>query len=236
MSMTGANADERFTHRPSEAGVVAAALLSAVNGQGAAGVTGKLKEGIEKAAKDLAANRGKGLVVSGSNNPTCTDHCKRHQRSDRCLWFYHQLGCPHPYRTRVWIVKWLPSLSRYGSWPRRRTADLRCEPRVTNISTERDSKNALKRVKLTVSFNDRQDETTKECKYILPAPHFLESWGDAEPKAGLFSMIQPTINPLFQTRPFQDSLLKWAGNATAAYDVYFKNYWTSRLGSAELVC
>ena len=33
LSMTGANADERYTHRPSEAGVVAAALLSAVNGQ-----------------------------------------------------------------------------------------------------------------------------------------------------------------------------------------------------------
>ncbi|WP_315818863.1 hypothetical protein [Paraflavitalea speifideaquila] len=47
-------------------------------------------------------------------------------------------------------------------------------------------------------------------------------------------MMQPTINPLFQTRPFQDSLLKWAGNATAAYDVFFKNYWTNRLGSHEL--
>ncbi|MET0242275.1 MAG: TAT-variant-translocated molybdopterin oxidoreductase, partial [Flavitalea sp.] len=68
LSMTGANSDERYTHRPSEAGVVAAALLSAVNGQGATGVEAKLKAGIEKAAKDLVANRGKGLVVSGSNN------------------------------------------------------------------------------------------------------------------------------------------------------------------------
>ncbi|WP_315818864.1 hypothetical protein [Paraflavitalea speifideaquila] len=70
MSMTGANADERFTHRPSETGVVAAALLSAVNGQAVAGVSDKLKVGIEKAAKDLAANKGKALVVSSSNNPS----------------------------------------------------------------------------------------------------------------------------------------------------------------------
>src|SRR5688572_12016094 len=68
MSMTGANADERYTHRPSETGLVAAALLSAVNGQGAAGTTGKLKAGIEKAAAELVANRGRGLVVCGSNN------------------------------------------------------------------------------------------------------------------------------------------------------------------------
>lgn len=39
LSMTGANADERYTHRPSETGVVAAALLSAINGQGAAGIS-----------------------------------------------------------------------------------------------------------------------------------------------------------------------------------------------------
>ena len=58
MSMTGANADERFIHRPSETGTVAAALLSAVNGQGAGDLPAKLKAGIEKAAADLVANRG----------------------------------------------------------------------------------------------------------------------------------------------------------------------------------
>src|SRR6185436_1623596 len=52
----------------SETGTVAAALLNAVSGQGATGVTGKLKAGIEKAAAELNANKGKGLVVCGSNN------------------------------------------------------------------------------------------------------------------------------------------------------------------------
>ena len=33
LSMTGANADERFTHRPSETGAVALALLNALDGQ-----------------------------------------------------------------------------------------------------------------------------------------------------------------------------------------------------------
>ena len=35
LSMTGANADERFTHRPSQTGIVAAALLGALNGNAA---------------------------------------------------------------------------------------------------------------------------------------------------------------------------------------------------------
>jgi molybdopterin-containing oxidoreductase family iron-sulfur binding subunit len=38
MSMTGANADLRYTHKPSEAGAVAAGLLSAINGGSAAGI------------------------------------------------------------------------------------------------------------------------------------------------------------------------------------------------------
>jgi molybdopterin-containing oxidoreductase family iron-sulfur binding subunit len=69
LSMTGCNADERYMHRPSETGAVAVALLGALNGQGASNIgDAKLKAGIEKAAKELAANRGAALVVCGSND------------------------------------------------------------------------------------------------------------------------------------------------------------------------
>lgn len=59
------------------------------------------------------------------------------------------------------------------------------------------------------------DETTELCKYILPSHHWLESWGDAEGQAGFVSLIQPLIHPLFKTRQFEDSLLKWTGTSTA---------------------
>ena len=69
------------------------------------------------------------------------------------------------------------------------------------------------------------------CKYLVPNHHYLESWGDAEPKAGYTSFIQPTIYPLFKTRPFQTSLLKWSWQCNTDYETYFKNYWTAKLGS-----
>jgi molybdopterin-containing oxidoreductase family iron-sulfur binding subunit len=87
-------------------------------------------------------------------------------------------------------------------------------------------------VKLTVSFSEKMDETTELCNFIIPSHNYLESWGDTEPKAGLISFLQPTIYPLFKTRPFQTSLLKWSGNNTD-YETYFKNYWTAKLGSEE---
>ncbi|MFW1406320.1 hypothetical protein ACEV85_24020, partial [Vibrio parahaemolyticus] len=77
-------------------------------------------------------------------------------------------------------------------------------------------KAALKKVKTTISFNGKVDETTELCKYALPDNHFLESWGDAEAKSGYYSFLQPTIYPLFKTRQWQDSLLKWSG-ATEDY-------------------
>ncbi|MFM7838929.1 MAG: [Fe-S]-binding protein, partial [Chitinophagaceae bacterium] len=61
---------------------------------------------------------------------------------------------------------------------------------------------------------------------------FLESWGDAEPKAGYFTLLQPTINPLFTTRQFQDSLLTWSGSALS-YEMIFRQSWTNKLGSAD---
>src|SRR5262249_36554226 len=68
----------------------------------------------------------------------------------------------------------------------------------------------LAKVPVTVSFAERMDETAQKCKYIVPDHNYLESWGDAEPKANYFSLIQPGIAPLFKTRAFQDSLLVWA--------------------------
>ena len=59
-------------------------------------------------------------------------------------------------------------------------------------------KSGLKKVNVSISFNARPDETTLLCKYVIPNHHFLESWGDAEPKSGYYSLIQPTINPIIQ--------------------------------------
>jgi Fe-S-cluster-containing dehydrogenase component len=91
---------------------------------------------------------------------------------------------------------------------------------------------ALKKVKVSVSFTEKLDETSELCNFLVPTNHYLESWGDAEPKSGYTSFIQPTIHPLFKTRAYQTSLLKWSGNNTD-YETYLKNYWTAKLGSLQ---
>ncbi|MEO6455199.1 MAG: TAT-variant-translocated molybdopterin oxidoreductase, partial [Ginsengibacter sp.] len=53
-SLTGANADERYLHKPSETGAVALALLGALGGSTSPVLKGKVAEGISKAAAELA--------------------------------------------------------------------------------------------------------------------------------------------------------------------------------------
>jgi len=69
---------------------------------------------------------------------------------------------------------------------------------------------AIKGSKLSISFAGTKDETASECEYVCPDNHFLESWGDAEPKNGHIHFIQPTIAPVFNTRQAPLSLLVWA--------------------------
>jgi len=79
-----------------------------------------------------------------------------------------------------------------------------------------------------VSCADRLDETAAQAHAVCPDHHFLEAWGDAEPVASFFSLAQPTIAPLFDTRAAQDSLLKWLGRAPDFYE-YLRGYWRETL-------
>jgi len=68
---------------------------------------------------------------------------------------------------------------------------------------------ALKKLELSVSLNDRLDETSKLMDVLAPASHALESWGDAYPAYNLYSIQQPVIRPLYSTFGFLDILIAW---------------------------
>ena len=102
-----------------------------------------------------------------------------------------------------------------------------CNPAYT-LPDAKAFTDGMKRTELTVSFSDRPDETSLLCQFVCPDHHSLESWNDAEPKKGFYSISQPTISPLFNTRQFQETLLAWAGTPTLFHD-YMKAGWSSML-------
>jgi len=69
---------------------------------------------------------------------------------------------------------------------------------------------ALAKVDVVVSFASLADETTEAANLLLPDHTAMESWGDASPRPGVRSLVQPTVRPLFSTQALGDTLLSIA--------------------------
>ncbi len=257
LSLTGSNADDRYTHKPSETGAVALALLAKLGGAVSAPSisNANLAKGIEKTAALLNAAKGSSLVVCGSNDVNVQVIVNAINEAIGANGTTINWSVTSNYRKGIDadIVKLAADMSA-GTVGALLVYD--CNP-VYSLADGKKFGEAIAKLPLSVSFNSIMDETTEQCKFIIPSHHWLESWGDAEPKTGYFSLIQPIINPLFKTREFQTSLMKWGGasssgvapvsntidtTATAKpvvvapsndYASYVKNYWTAKLGSAE---
>ena len=91
---------------------------------------------------------------------------------------------------------------------------------------------AYSNLDVSVSFSFKQDATASLSQLVAATPHYLESWGDTQIKKGSFGLMQPTIRPLFDTRQFQDCLLKLTGNTNTYYD-YIKETWTKSILGAS---
>ena len=86
----------------------------------------------------------------------------------------------------------------------------------------------LKKTGLTVSLSSKNDETAKLANYVCPDNHYLESWNDAEPYNNLYSITQPTIHNIFDTRQAQESLMAWTDIEGDFRDL-IKKYWEENL-------
>jgi molybdopterin-containing oxidoreductase family iron-sulfur binding subunit len=82
----------------------------------------------------------------------------------------------------------------------------------------------FKKVGFKVSTSMFLDETSALCDLVLPNHHALERWDDARPRAGVLSLLQPVMEPVFGRRPNEagtmatgDVLLKAAPQAGAAF-------------------
>ena len=74
---------------------------------------------------------------------------------------------------------------------------------------------AFSEVAFKVSFATEPDETAAMADLILPDRHFLEAWGDASPRPGVFSLQQPAMEsvPHFDSKQTGDVLLSVATRA-----------------------
>ncbi len=105
-----------------------------------------------------------------------------------------------------------------------------CDP-VLNLPVEAGFEYGVKKSKLHVSFSSHFNETTRLADIILPANTSLESWGDANPRPGVKSLMQPVMQAVFNTKEVGDILIdssKKAGQSifeNGSFQDYVKAEW-----------
>ena len=77
---------------------------------------------------------------------------------------------------------------------------------------------ALENVKTKISLTEALNDTSDLCDFVLPANHQLESWGDAQVRNDVYSLQQPVIAPIFNTRQKESVLLHWLSGNSASFN------------------
>ena len=91
----------------------------------------------------------------------------------------------------------------------------------------------LAKVNFKVSTSMYLDETSALCDLLLPQHHALERWDDLRPQAGVHSLMQPVMEPVFNTLAAGDVLLRTARKmggalsrfAAPSYQAHLQSRW-----------
>ncbi len=230
-SLTGTNADVRIPVKPSEQGKVAVMLYnelakltgsSSLNSVTLSSDAELVGSKVKTLAQDLLNHKGESLVVCGSNDQNtqmvvnAINNLLSNYGStvDTNYVSYTKSAKDQDITTLINEIKSgeVEVLLMYNVDP------------VYSLPSNLQFSALLDKVNVKVSFSDKHNYTTQLCNYVCPDHHYLESWNDANPTNGTYSITQPVISPLFSTRQFQDSLIKWAGLSGTFYD-YMKSTW-----------
>ncbi|HLP74455.1 MAG TPA: 4Fe-4S dicluster domain-containing protein [Bacteroidales bacterium] len=224
MSLTGSNADRRVKIKPSEEKALLIDLYNRIaEKSGAEKVPGNAsREDLSEIAGMLVLAKGKSVVLSGTND-TGIQLIVNGINSllgnyGNCIDLNKPLNISAgPDSEMEKLVSdmnegGIGALLMYGVNP------LYDYPEPDRFMA------GLGKTALTVNMSGALNETVGKATWECPVNHYLESWDDAEIIPGQFSLAQPAISPFFDTRSFQDSLLKWSANNTSWHD-YLQANW-----------
>ncbi|MBC7742347.1 MAG: TAT-variant-translocated molybdopterin oxidoreductase [Bdellovibrionaceae bacterium] len=229
-SLTAANADLRFKIKPSQQLTVVMGLINEIVAAGhgggmstgsaltpfkdAAAQLGLNPEAFKKVAMDLWNNAGKSVVVAGGLQTRTADS---HQLQIAVNFLNSLLGndgktvvakqgmsrLKSSYANMTELVKKMnqgavKTLIIYRSNP------------LYALTKDLGFAEALNKVNTVIYAGERMDETAAKAHFIATDNHQLETWNDAEFNGGLYSIHQPLIRTMYDTRSFQLSLMTWA--------------------------
>ncbi len=229
MTLTGANADKRVSMSPSDQKKALAALFGKLNNTN---VNTDLSEAattaIDMAAAQIRKAGRRAVVVSGIDD----ENAQMVVLAINEMLNSEAFDAASPKYTRKGNVKDVSQLLSDMKAGKVGALIMDGVNPMYSLPNAADFAEGIKQVDLSVAFSTNWNETTEQVQFTAAANHYLESWGDVQMKKGRYSLTQPTIKELFDTRQMQQALLIWMGSDQTYYD-YIKDTWTtSILGTA----
>lgn len=221
MSLTGANADKRVLATAAQQKQVIQALAG--NGS-TSGLPDSVVQAVESAKKQLRAAGSKGVLVTGLPDFEAQKLALDYNTAASSV----VIDTDRPKFTRMGSSTEVSKLiNDVISGSVKGLISVGVDP-LYSFPNAAQFAEAYAEMPFTLAFSMKPDATASSAKLVAAAPHYLESWGDVEIKKGQYTLMQPTINHLFDTRQFQDSLLRWTDQSGSYYD-YIKSYWSSNV-------
>ncbi len=225
MSLSGANSDKRIPATPSQQ----LQILNALTGGSASGLSEDIANAVSKAKAALQKAGSKGVIITGLPDVNAQTKVLAYNEGVASV----IMDTAKPKMVRKGNASEVMSvLNGVISGSVKGMITVGVDP-VYSFPNNEEFSEAYSNLDLTVAFTMKEGATAEIAQLVAATPHYLESWGDTQIKKGNFGLMQPTIRPLFNTKQFQDCLLKLTDNSKTYYD-YIQDTWsTSILGGSS---
>lgn len=245
MSLTGMNADYRLRLRPDAQFEFVMSLLNEISKKTNNSQTGDhslssfaeryglSREVLVNLVNDLISNRNSSIICAGSRLSEKTHIAVNYLNEilgNKNLYKNEVDTSLHSYAT---IDDWKNLISSMNDEKVGAVIHFDSNPAYHlpyNLGYEK----ALQKVKTVISLVELENETSQLGNYVIPVNHSLECWGDAKTRNGFYSLQQPVISPIHDTRQKEAILLTWIERNTFKYKEnlyheYLKKNWRENI-------
>jgi molybdopterin-containing oxidoreductase family iron-sulfur binding subunit len=238
MSLTGMNADYRMRLRPDAQYEFVMCLINELGKRGISSSINTSQYSLQDFEKrfslpikffnhlvnDLIANRGKAIVYSGSTLPENVHIVVNYlneilsntslYRKDSTIQQAMDLSLTDDLKNLISSLNdgKVAAVIHYDSNP------------VYHLPSDLNYRKALSKAGVVITLTVSENESSALSDYVLPIHHNFESWGDAKTRSGFYSLLQPVISPITDTRQKEGILLSWTGIAGSYNETIFHKY------------
>jgi MoCo/4Fe-4S cofactor protein with predicted Tat translocation signal len=235
-TLTGANADHRWSVRPGQIEEITRTLN--IRAGFDSRTSHPALEWIALVRNDLQQHRGASIVIAGAETPPIV-HALAHAMNDALgnvgqTVFYTDVLDANSVDQKESLRELVQDIDAgrvdllviLGGNPAYNTpVDLKLD------------QNRLFKTKLRVHLSSHKDETSQLCHWHVPEAHYLESWSDTRSFDGTVSIVQPLIEPLYGAKSAHEVLAVFSENYDRkGYDIvrdYWRGAWASGAGSTQ---